>query len=193
MAGPLPVESTDNAKHFNWLPTNIFQKVWGNGEVPPKFEFGDVWFQNSDFYHRIIESWNGLGWKEPYRSSRSKPPAMGRDTFHQTRLLQAPSNLALNTAREGAPTASLGNLFQGLTALIVKTFFLISNVNLPSFSLKSLPLVLSLRALMKNTSPSFWRETFSHYVWICLMLFIPVSATHLHITDIMSCYSFSPD
>ena len=24
----------------------------------------------------------GLGWKGPYRSSSSNPPAMGRDTFH---------------------------------------------------------------------------------------------------------------
>jgi len=35
--------------------------------------------------------------------------ALGRDPFHQPRLLQAPSNLALNPAREGAATASLGN------------------------------------------------------------------------------------
>jgi len=40
---------------------------------------------------------------------------MGRDTFHQATLLKAPSNLALNTVREGAATASLDNLFQGLT------------------------------------------------------------------------------
>jgi len=35
---------------------------------------------------------------------------MSRDIFHQPRLLRAPSNLALNPAREGAATASLGNL-----------------------------------------------------------------------------------
>lgn len=50
MAGPLSVESTANAKCFNWLATNLFWKVWGNGEVPPKFEFGDVRCQNSDLY-----------------------------------------------------------------------------------------------------------------------------------------------
>jgi len=61
---------------------------------------------------------------------------MGRDTFHQIRLLKAPSNLALNTAREGVFTVSLGNVFEGLTALTAKNFFLIPNVNLPSFSLK---------------------------------------------------------
>jgi len=80
---------------------------------------------------------------------------MGRDIFHQTRLLKAPSNLALNTAREGAATASLGNLCQGLTMLTVKSFFLISIINLPSFSLKPLSLVLQLRALVKSPSPAF--------------------------------------
>jgi len=80
---------------------------------------------------------------------------MGRDTFHQTRLPKAPSNLALNTAREGAAAASLGNLGQGLTTLRVKNFFLISDLNLPSPSLKSLPLVLLQHALVKSPSPAF--------------------------------------
>jgi len=50
---------------------------------------------------------------------------MGRDTFHWTRLLKAPSNLA----REWAATTSLGN-FQYLTTLTAENFFLISNLNL---------------------------------------------------------------
>jgi len=73
-----------------------------------------------------------MGWKGPYRSSHSNHPAMGRDTSHETRLLKAPSNLALNTAREGASTDSLGNFFQCLTSLKVKNFSLLSNLNLPS-------------------------------------------------------------
>ena len=80
---------------------------------------------------------------------------MSRDIFHQTRLLRAPSNPALSTAREGAATASLGNLGRGLSTLMVKNFFLISNVNLPSFSLELFPLALSLHTLMKSPSPSF--------------------------------------
>jgi len=44
---------------------------------------------------------------------------MSRDIFHQTRLLRAPSNLALNNSREGAVTASLGNLYQCFTTLSV--------------------------------------------------------------------------
>jgi len=51
-------------------------------------------------------------------------------------------NLAWNVPRDGASTTSLGNLGQGLTTLTVKNFFPISSLNLPSFSLKLLPLVL---------------------------------------------------
>ena len=56
----------------------------------------------------------------------------------------------------GAAAASLGNLGQCLTTLMVKNFFVISGLNLPSFSLKPLPLVLSLHALFKSPSPAFF-------------------------------------
>ena len=55
---------------------------------------------------------------------------------------QGPSNLALNTFRDGASTTSLGSLFQHLATLIVKNFPLTSNLNLPSLNLKPFPLVL---------------------------------------------------
>jgi len=48
---------------------------------------------------------------------------MSRDIFHQPRLFRAPSSLALNTAREGAATASLGNLCQCYTTLMVKKLY----------------------------------------------------------------------
>jgi len=76
---------------------------------------------------------------------------MGRNIFHQPRMLQAPSNPALSTTREGAATASLGSLGQGLSTLKVKNFFLTANLNLPSFGQKPSPLVLSLHALVKRT------------------------------------------
>ena len=66
-------------------------------------------------------------------------------------------------SRSGASTTSLGNLFQCLTTLRVKTFFLMSNLNLPSFSLNSLPLVLSLYALVKSPSPAFLCATFRYW------------------------------
>jgi len=79
---------------------------------------------------------------------------MGRDPFHQPRVLKAPSSLALNSAREWAATAPLGSLGQGLNTLRVKNFFLTPNLNLPSFSLKPSPLVLASHALAKSPSPA---------------------------------------
>jgi len=75
-------------------------------------------------------------------------------------LLKDLSNLALNTAREGAATALIGDLCQGLTTLIVKNFFLISNLKLPSFSLKPLSLVLSLHALV-NTRYMYYNTIYN--------------------------------
>jgi len=90
------------------------------------------------------------------------PPAMGRDTFHPTRLIKVPFSLVLNTAKEGASTASLRNLCQCLTTLTVKNFFLLSYLNLPSFILKPLPLVLSLCALVTSPSPAFLQAPFRY-------------------------------
>jgi len=117
------------------------EEAVGRGEPAEQFlqETPHLWYR---WELSFIESQTGLGWKGPCRPSSSNPRAVGRDASHQTQLLQAPSNLALNTAREGAATASLGNLCQGLTTLRVKNFFLTSNLNLRSFSLKPSSLVL---------------------------------------------------
>jgi len=50
-----------------------------------------------------------------------------------------PSNLALNTFRDGASTTYLGNIFKCLTIFRVKNFFLASNLNFSSFTSKSFP------------------------------------------------------
>ena len=83
--------------------------------------------------HRITELQNGLGWKEPLRSPSSDPPAIGRDTSLYSRVLKAPSSLALNASGEGASTTSPGNLLQCLTTLTVKNLFLIPSLNLLNF------------------------------------------------------------
>ena len=90
------------------------------------------------FFKLRIREWFGL--EGTLKVIWFNPPAMSRDIFHQTRVLRAPSSLALNPAREEAATASLGNLGQCFTTLMGKNFFLISNLNPPSFSLKPLPL-----------------------------------------------------
>lgn len=49
---------------------------------------------------------------------------------------------AFGCFQERASITSLGDLFQCLTALLVKVFFLVFNINWPSFSLKPLPWAL---------------------------------------------------
>jgi len=60
------------------------------------------------------------------------------------------SNPTLNTPSDGAATISLGNLFPCLSTLTVKNFFLLAKLNLPFSSLKPLPLIVSLRAVVKS-------------------------------------------
>lgn len=71
--------------------------------------------------HRIIE----CIWLEGALETTSSP-AIGKDIFHYTSLLKAPSNPALTISRESP--AVLGNLFQGLTTLTDMNFSLISNL-----------------------------------------------------------------
>jgi len=70
--------------------------------------------------HRIIE-WPGL--KRTTVMMEFQPPCYVQG--HQ------PPDQALNASRDGASTTSLGNLFQCVTTLCVKNFFLTSNLNLP--------------------------------------------------------------
>ena len=67
---------------------------------------------------------------------------MSRVATHQMRLRRAPSNLALNASRNGVSTTSLGSLCQHLIIFWVKNPFLVSNLNLLSFSLKPFPFFL---------------------------------------------------
>ena len=103
------------------------------------------------------------------RSSSPASPARSEGTFNHFRLLRAPSNLTLKASRDGTSTTSLGNLFQCFTTLIVKNVFLASSLNLPSFSLKWLPLDLLQQVLLKFLSPCFlsarlkyWKATGRH-------------------------------
>ncbi|NWH64462.1 WIPF1 protein, partial [Geococcyx californianus] len=78
--------------------------VLGASECGP---LGNHWQSPCPGDHRM--NWVGRALKY-----HPVPSALGRDTSHQPRLLRNPSNLALSTSKEGAPTASLGTLCQGL-------------------------------------------------------------------------------
>ncbi|KAF4802839.1 hypothetical protein TURU_021585 [Turdus rufiventris] len=80
-----------------------------------------------------------FGWEGTFKARATS--AMGRDTFHYPRLLQAPkSSLALDTARDPeTATASLGTLCQGLLTLPGNNSFPISHLTPPSGSGKPFP------------------------------------------------------
>lgn len=81
--------------------------------------------------HRIIDHravWVGRDLKD----SNSYPTAMGRNTLNEVMLLRAPFNLVLNTSRNEAPTTSPGNMYQCVTTLAVKNFFLTIHPNVPT-------------------------------------------------------------
>ena len=99
-------------------------------------------------FHRML--WVGRDLEDP----SVPPPCHGQGPLPPAQGAPSPDNLALNPAREGAATASLGSLGQGLTTLTGKNFFLISNLHLLSFSVKPSPLVLLLPALARSPSPA---------------------------------------
>lgn len=78
------------------------------------------------YYHIVIEF---LSWKGLLEAICSNPPAVNRGTYSYISLLRALSNLAVNVSLvDGASTASLDNLCQCFTALIVINFFLIQTI-----------------------------------------------------------------
>ena len=91
----------------------------------------------------VTESWSGVGWKETLETIISLHSLSWTETSFANHAAKASSNLALNTARDGASPASLDSLCQCLTTFTVKNFFLVSNLNLCSFVLNPSPFVLA--------------------------------------------------
>ena len=100
---------------------SLLQKQqWENGK---SLEEGDVG-KTSCSDHRIIE-WPGL--KRTIMIIKFQPPCyVCRVANHQTRLPRATSSLALNASRDGASTASLGNVWDASTAFVWLLFVFFS-------------------------------------------------------------------
>jgi len=67
--------------------------------------------------------------------------------------LSSASTRLLNTSRDGTSAASLDSLFQCLTALSVKKFFLIPSLNFSWYNLRVFPLVLLPVTWEKRPTP----------------------------------------
>lgn len=66
----------------------------------------------------IIE-WAGL--ERTFKGHRVQPAATDRDIFTQSKLLKAPSNVALDVSKDEASSTSLGSLFLAFSTLRVKS------------------------------------------------------------------------
>lgn len=113
----------------------------------------------------IIESLNDLGWKGSLKT-QSNSPARNRNASYQMRFHKALCNLILNASY-------LGNLFPCLISLVVKKCLLISNLNLASFNLEPLPLVLSLQNVAKSLSLSNLPDLLGDIVLSCTFACLP--------------------
>jgi len=125
--------------------------------------------------HRTIE-WPGL--KRSTMIISFQPPAMCRVANHQTRLPRTTSSLALNACRDGASTASLGNLFWCICPLQTenKVFWNREQNFFPSvLSLQHLKLCLSPGKQHCQKHDSMSRSMFPLDIWLCLSLRIQVS------------------
>lgn len=104
---------------------------------------GSSWNLLSCFLnHRIIKCTRMRG--------SSKGPCSEQGHFQVDHIAQSPIKPDLECPMDGVSITSLSKLFQCSAALLVKIFFLPSNLNLPCFSLKSLPFVLLLQALLES-------------------------------------------
>lgn len=84
----------------------------------------------------ILESWNALVCKGSIKIIWFQTHCRGQEL--SIRQSCSKPHSALNTFRDGAHRAFLGNQFQCFTTLIIQNFFLMSDLNLSCFSLKPL-------------------------------------------------------
>ena len=103
-------------------------------------------------YHRITQLFELEG---TLKGHPVQPLCNEKGYLQLHQVAQSPSCLTLSVSMDGASTASLGNLCQCLTTLIIRNFFPTSSLNIPSLSLKPFPQILSQQALLRSLSPSF--------------------------------------
>mgnify|MGYP001855329352 CR=1 FL=1 len=87
-------------------------------------------------------------------------PCCGQGCHPSAQAAQGPIQPGLEHFQVRDTLSFSGQLCHCLTALLVKNFFLKSNLNLPSFTLKPLPLVLSVLDHVQSWSPSsfkYWK------------------------------------
>ena len=127
----MPVTHRQSKARCWWSPRRPLRGGWNNST--PHCPHANI------HHYRII--WVG---RDPARPS-GPTPLHWTGTPTAPSGAQSPCSLTLGVSRDGAATPPLGNF----------CFFPVSSQNLPSFSLKPFPHVLSQQILLKSPSPSF--------------------------------------
>jgi len=89
----------------------------------------------------------------------------------------ATSTHLLNISRDGDSATSLGSLFQCLTTLLVKKFFLITNLNLPWHNLRPFPCPEFLSYSYNIKKCAALSVVFN--VFICHLIFVVVKSCNV--------------
>jgi len=144
---PVPGPANSFCRDVFW--SYVQQKEWENTQFNLPRNEVEALLKNG----RRFESQNGLGCNGPQRALSSNPTAMGRAACHHIRLPRAPSNLALNASRDGAPTTSPGSCASASPTSQWK-FSPISNLKLPSSTLNPFLLILSLSTHVEHWFPT---------------------------------------
>lgn len=127
------------------------------GNTSPSFTHGKRFSHHLLlFWFPQLQSWRKhRSWKGQTKIIQFNPPEVNKDTYSKIRVLRVQSSLTLNVSRHEASSTSLGTLSQCLTNTTANNYFLTSNLNLLSSSLKSFPPILSQQILLRHLSPSF--------------------------------------
>jgi len=110
--------------------------------------------------HKLISNNHKMiGFEGTFHDHLVHPLCHGTETFHQLRLLKALPNLTFNVMGH---IQLLHNIYNRAKPVFLRShskdfrpYIFLIFLNLPSFRLQPLPLVLSLQALVKSLSKSF--------------------------------------
>ena len=143
-------------------------------------------FSGSEDIKRILDrmSWVGRNLMDHLSSSKFKVPRHGLGHLPLEQVSKAPPKLALNTSRDGTSTTSLGNLF--FTTLIVKDFFLISDLTPLSFEVITCsPITSPINNTPSISCLDLLLVLKSYFIVTCFL-----NKCHHH-CEILMCYSTS--
>lgn len=102
-------------------------------------------------------------WEVTFKDHPSPTPLQWAEPWAVRPGAQSPILPDLEHLRNTHPTTSPWNLSQCFATLTIRMFFIISSLDLPSFSLKRFSFVLSQQTLIRSLFSSFFQPPFRYW------------------------------